>query len=394
MRRAVRARSLRAARRIAGAGVVLGAIAFPWGAPGTALAGADAGPPPRAARARLLAVAEPAGAARAVLAPRRLDSRSWLADALSRPAGLRLDGGATLPLLGRYAHPERVRVAPWQRFWAGRYGPSRRGALSPLTWSAFLCDPGTAAAPAPFTPRPPSLSAGDLGEIEHPHEFWPELAPAPAWLHGAATPAPELVPFSRAPACAPWQRHKPATFLRHGLERDTFALLDCDGSISAEAIDRLSAMARPLDVPRPPLPLPAEAARDAGPGEWTPGIRLVHPRLVWVMQQVADRFPFRAIYVVSGYRPGATRSQHARGRALDVQVLGISKERLFALCHELRDVACGYYPYHEFVHFDVREAGSGHPLWVDASLPGEPSRYVDAWPGVVEAGALEHQGEL
>mgnify|MGYP001355700994 CR=1 FL=1 len=373
--------------------MVLGALWLAGGGPGAARAGSGASTPARGARTPRQGAVVPAGAA-TDLSPRRLDSRSWLTDALSRSAGLRLDDGATLPLLGRYVHPERGRPGPWQGFWAGRYGPSRRSAPNRLSWSAVLCDPGTHEAPAPFAPLPLSLTAGELGEVELSHELWPELAPAPAWLHGAAAPAPELLPLSRAPACAPWQRHKPATLLRHGPERDRFALLECDGSIAAEAIDRLSVMARPIDVPRPPLPLPAEAAPDAGFGEWTPGVRLVHPRLVWVMQQVADRFPYRGIYIVSGVRPGAGRSQHARGRALDVQVLGVAKERLFALCHQLRDVACGYYPHHEFVHFDVREAGSGHPLWVDASLPGEPSRYVDAWPGVVDGGALEHEGEL
>jgi hypothetical protein len=36
----------------------------------------------------------------------------------------------------------------------------------------------------------------------------------------------------------------------------------------------------------------------------------------------------------------------------------------------------------------VRRPGSGHPIWIDVSAPGEPSRYVDAWPGVIDGGAL------
>jgi hypothetical protein len=49
-------------------------------------------------------------------------------------------------------------------------------------------------------------------------------------------------------------------------------------------------------------------------------------------------------------------------------------------------VGCGYYPNGKFVHFDIRYRGSG--LWVDASSPGEPSRYVNGWPGVVENGRV------
>lgn len=388
MPRAERAPSRRAAARAVGCAVAtVSVIASLGGAARATLAGSVA---PQWGASGL---PEP-GAGRLELLPRRLDARSWIAGELLRAADLRLDDAAVLPLLGGYAHPEGVRPAPGRGFWSGRYGPGRPNATRRLAWSTLLCDPGSAGTPAPFAPPPLALAPVSLGAGELAPERWPELAPTPAWLHGGAAPAPELLPLSRAQACAPWQRHRPATFFRHGLERDTFLLLECDGSLAAEAIDRLSVMARPLGVDRPELPLPAEPAPDAGFGEWTPGVRLVHPRLAWVMQQVADRFPYRAIYVVSGYRPGAARSQHARGRALDVQVVGVAKERLFALCRELRDVACGYYPYHDFVHLDVRERGSGHPLWVDVSRPGEPSRYVDAWPGVVDRGALEHEGEF
>ena len=67
-------------------------------------------------------------------------------------------------------------------------------------------------------------------------------------------------------------------------------------------------------------------------------------------------------------------------------VQGVENEELLALCHELPDVGCGYYPNGKFVHFDIRFRGRG--LWVDAAAPGEPSRYVDGWPGVVERGRV------
>jgi hypothetical protein len=83
---------------------------------------------------------------------------------------------------------------------------------------------------------------------------------------------------------------------------------------------------------------------------------------------------------------------HSEARAMDINVMGIPNTALFQLCQKLPDVGCGYYPNNKFVHVDVRRPGSGHPFWIDVSSPGEPSRYVDGWPGVVEAGGLVWAG--
>ncbi|MBN2195796.1 MAG: DUF882 domain-containing protein [Polyangiaceae bacterium] len=369
-------------------------VARSW-AIGAWVLGASAGVLVVVAPASSRAAASPSvaalGGTAADLVPSTLDARSWLGVELMRSGRVLLPVANSLPLLGRYQRPSRARSAPWLRFWGGRYGPGQRAPTPALTWSTVSCDPGASAPPHPFVAPSPSLAV--LPNFD-PQDRWQELSPVPAWLHGGETPTPELLPLARGTSCAPWERQHPGTFFRHGLERDTFALLECDGSIAPEAIDRLSVMARPLGLPRPPLPLPNEPAAEVDAGEWLPGLRLVHPRLVWAMQQVANRFPYRAIYVVSGYRPGSAGSQHALGRAVDIQVLGVAKERLFAVCHELDDVACGYYPNHDFVHFDVRDNCGGHPVWIDVSLPNEPSRYVDAWPGVVESGGLRSVGEF
>jgi hypothetical protein len=68
--------------------------------------------------------------------------------------------------------------------------------------------------------------------------------------------------------------------------------------------------------------------------------------------------------------------------------MGVPTAALFQVCQKLADVGCGYYPNNKFVHVDVRRPGSGHPFWIDVSGPGEPSRYVDSWPGVIEGGGL------
>ena len=105
------------------------------------------------------------------------------------------------------------------------------------------------------------------------------------------------------------------------------------------------------------------------------------------MQQVAQAFPRRAIILFSGYRDGHS-GLHQQGRALDLAVHGVPNSELFAVCKSLRDVGCGYYPENKFIHVDVRPYATGHVLWVDASRPGTPSRYVDGWPGVAEPGEV------
>jgi hypothetical protein len=68
-------------------------------------------------------------------------------------------------------------------------------------------------------------------------------------------------------------------------------------------------------------------------------------------------------------------------------VVGAPKEAVFQACRKLRDAGCGYYPESRFIHLDVRGHGVGHVAWVDESRPGEPSRYVDSFPGVLTARA-------
>lgn len=201
------------------------------------------------------------------------------------------------------------------------------------------------------------------------------------------------------PKPIPWWKcsRRPVAFVRYGGESDTFALLRCDGSVAPEALDRLSLIARPVDVERPGALLPDEPEPESwAVGEWVPHVRLVNPRLAWLLQRIAEAFPRRPIYVYSGYRPpkagarreGGHHSQHADGRAMDVSVYNVPNEALFRLCRTLDDVGCGYYPNSKFVHVDVRRPATGHAFWIDASAPSEPSRYVDSWPGVVESGAL------
>lgn len=200
-------------------------------------------------------------------------------------------------------------------------------------------------------------------------------------------------------------QRRPVSIVRYGAESDALELVKCDGSMQPGALDRLSILARPPEVPRPEaLPDEPDAEAWSTRHEWLPNVRVVHPRLVWALQQLADAFPRRAVYVFSGYRPMARvgggrmddgeseavghRSLHADGRALDLSVQGVPNEEVLKACRKLADVGCGFYPSSKFVHVDVRHARTGKAFWIDASAPGEPSRYVDSWPGVVDSGAM------
>jgi len=208
----------------------------------------------------------------------------------------------------------------------------------------------------------------------------------PPWaLEAEAFPEPEPLSILPVKPCPKWKQPRPVTVMRSVGERDTFQLLDCDGAVSSEALDRLSVLARPPEAARPELPLPLEA--EAG-DEWLPEVRLLDPRLVWLVQQVSQAFPGRGIVLFSGYRRDAHSGLHQKGRALDLAVQGVPNEQVFAFCKSLRDVGCGFYPENKFVHVDVRPYGTKRVLWVDVSRPGEPSRYVDGWPGVAEPGSV------
>ena len=186
-------------------------------------------------------------------------------------------------------------------------------------------------------------------------------------------------------------RRRPVTIVRFGGESDAFRLLDCDGSIRNDGLERLSVLARPPGVERPPLPFPEEPTA-AIPGEWVDHIRQFPPRLALAVQRIADAFPYKPIYIISGYRPGSGHGFHTQGQAIDLFVMNVANERVYRLCRRMEDMGCGYYPNNKFVHIDTRPPGTGKAYWIDASAPGEPSRYVDSWPGVEKGGAAVWMG--
>jgi hypothetical protein len=203
----------------------------------------------------------------------------------------------------------------------------------------------------------------------------------PKLVAAAARPVPAPVVQARAAKTSP----RPAclrdgvAFIR-GQEAETFSLTRCDGSVAPLALEKLSILARPDSAPLPKSA--ASLAKVKGP-EIATGIRRIDPGLVERIQTVADHFskigPVK-VSVISGYRPMSSGSYHATGQAIDLRVEGVPNEAVVEFCKTLADTGCGYYPNSSFVHVDVRQSGTGHVAWIDASGPGEAPRYVASWP--------------
>ncbi len=145
-----------------------------------------------------------------------------------------------------------------------------------------------------------------------------------------------------------------------GAESVKLSLAKCDGAAAPAGVEQLSTLARAT------------------------GARRLDARLVERLELVVDHFrkgtePTRLV-LVSGFRPRSAGSYHSTGRALDFRVDGVANEALVAFCKTLQDTGCGFYPNSGFIHIDVRDPGTGHVAWTDASRPGEAPRYVTEEP--------------
>jgi len=304
-----------------------------------------------------------------------LSETSWLVGGLERGQTFELAGETGLPLLERYLEPYRNHTPEWRAFFRGAYGPVRPW-LPELCWSGERCGSSlgwAAGAEVELSLRPQTEPAFLLRALNA------------SWLLTTGIgPEPEAVNVRRRKPCPRWKAPRPITVLRYSGEGERMPLTNCDGAIDSDALERISVLARPAGATRPELPLPMDPQGEAG--EWTQDVKLLHPRLLWAVTELSRAFPGRPIVLMSGYRNDGHSGLHGKGRALDLYVRGVPNEDVFAVCRALRDVGCGFYPYNQFLHVDVRPYGTGHVAWVDSSGPGEPSRYVDGWPGVLRSG--------
>ncbi|HEX2673709.1 MAG TPA: DUF882 domain-containing protein [Polyangiaceae bacterium] len=321
-----------------------------------------------------------------------LTETAWLVNRVGQNRRFDLGSDSLLGLLERFVEPARNRAPEWRSFWHGRFGRNNFLMHPKLVWlggSAGDALRDTRGGESSLETTESSWSFELSGpELRGPEQVRPfDISHAdvlPDWALGVRAPEPDFFGITQRANCPRWKAPRPVSVVRYdGAEYTRMALVDCDGAIAPDALDRLSVLARPPATPKPEMPLPLEPDEDALGGEWLPRVKLLHPRLIWVVQKIAEAFPNHSIFIMSGYRRDAHGSNHQKGRALDLYVTGVDNADLFSVCHTLSDVGCGFYPNSKFVHVDVRPYGSHRVAWVDISAPGAPPEYVTSWPGIL-----------
>jgi hypothetical protein len=94
----------------------------------------------------------------------------------------------------------------------------------------------------------------------------------------------------------------------------------------------------------------------------------IDPRTLALAYRIETHFEVPELRIVSGYRvpkPGS-RSNHGKGRALDLVVPGVADEEVARFVRDMGFVGVGVYPTSQFVHVDIRPQSY---FWVDASGP-------------------------
>ncbi len=150
----------------------------------------------------------------------------------------------------------------------------------------------------------------------------------------------------------------------------TIPLCYCSGRPNPKALEVLSELAGPVNKPAP-FPL--------------------HPRILELLQKVAERFPGQRLEIVSGQRvarqPGH-ESYHNKGQALDFRVAGVANRELAQFIRTLDNTGVGYYPNSVFVHMDTRDRKA---YWIDYSRPGEKAIYGRKGMSKTEIAAIRKQ---
>jgi uncharacterized protein YcbK (DUF882 family) len=119
----------------------------------------------------------------------------------------------------------------------------------------------------------------------------------------------------------------------------------------------------------PDLDHAAHVLREASTGNEHP----IDPRVLDLVYRLEVHFQAPEIRIISGYRTPrhGSRSNHGKGRAIDLVVPGASDEDVARFAREQGFVGVGVYPVSGFVHIDVRERSF---FWVDSSGPGKRNR--------------------
>ncbi|SRR5258706_99985 len=99
----------------------------------------------------------------------------------------------------------------------------------------------------------------------------------------------------------------------------------------------------------------------------------IDPRVLDLAYRLERHFQSKAVRVLSAFRVPHGRSNHGRGRALDLVIPGTRDDEVARFARTIGFVGVGLYPRSGFVHVDIRSRSF---FWIDASGPGQRSRIV------------------
>jgi uncharacterized protein YcbK (DUF882 family) len=237
-------------------------------------------------------------------------------------------------------------------FWLARSRATRAGLARPLVCVAALATTASATAQPPHSARS-AAAQGTTARVktQEAHGRAASVAVEAAYLSGH-----QAMVGSHAPATAPVPRDdagRPMLALATLNRGESLAVPACgdDGGFAASDLDRVAHLLR------------------AASGDEHP----IDPRTLSLVYRIETHFMVPEIRVVSGYRvprPGS-RSNHGKGRAMDIVVPGVPDEEVARFARDVGFVGVGVYPASQFVHVDIRPRSY---FWVDASGPHTRNR--------------------
>jgi len=115
----------------------------------------------------------------------------------------------------------------------------------------------------------------------------------------------------------------------------------------------------------------------------------IDPRLLDLAYLLEQHFHSSSVRVLSAFRAPRGRSNHGKGRALDLVIPGIPDTEVARFARTIGFVGVGVYPRSGFVHIDTRSRSF---FWIDGSGPGQRGRIVPILLNIAAAADAKARG--
>ncbi|HEY3594176.1 MAG TPA: DUF882 domain-containing protein [Polyangiaceae bacterium] len=111
------------------------------------------------------------------------------------------------------------------------------------------------------------------------------------------------------------------------------------------------------------------ALRDPGNDDRVP----IDARVLDLAYRLQTHFDSHSVRIISAFRASSPRSNHGKGRALDLVVPGAADADVAKFAEMIGFIGVGLYPVSGFVHVDSRPRSY---FWLDRSGPGQHTRAI------------------